>query len=146
MGKNVRDTESGEPRMKKIRHFAMVACFVSACLPDVGLAAQAVQNVDEPGRNPWQQTKQTQVNTGDCISGLCVIIFKQVPKGQRLVITYASASFDGSTALGTGVVDASISTTIPGVPGEVRAQIPVSTLHKNVPLFRDVGMSPSGLR
>src|SRR5882757_102383 len=94
----------------------LLALAVSLAFPGVALAAQAVQNVDEPGRNPWQQTQNAQVNNGDCHEGLCVIIFKQVPKGQRLVVTFASALFDGSTALGTGVIDASVSNVVPGVP------------------------------
>jgi hypothetical protein len=110
--------------MTSFTRVAMATVLATWCLSGAARAAQIVQNSDEPGRNPWQQTRQTQVGTGDCNSGLCIVIFKPVPKGQRLVITYASALFEGSTSLGTGVVDASVSTVIPGVPGEVRAQVP----------------------
>jgi hypothetical protein len=85
---------------------------------------QDVKNVDEPGRNPWRQTKQTQVNTGDCHKGFCIVIFGDIPKGKRLVVTYASALFDGSTALGVGLVDVSLSDSVPGISGAVIAQVP----------------------
>ena len=45
------------------------------------VAATLVRNVDEPGRNPYQEQK----------SGSGLIAFSAVPTGKRLVITHASS-------------------------------------------------------
>jgi hypothetical protein len=137
--------------MYKLAVLLFMLMFAPAFSPRVAYAAQLTENIDEPGRNPWQQTRQTQINTGDCHSGLCVVIFKDVPKGKRLVLTYASALFEGSTALGVGVVDASVSNTVPGIPGSVIVQVPgLSAAGKSgnyqagghITLYVDQGQSP----
>ncbi|HEX5227463.1 MAG TPA: hypothetical protein VFW44_07115 [Bryobacteraceae bacterium] len=48
--------------------------------------AALVRNQDEPGRNPYFESKHTV-----CSSQGCVIVFSPVPAGQRLVLTFVSA-------------------------------------------------------
>src|SRR5262245_25873570 len=49
--------------------------------------AALVQSVDEPGRNPYQETKSV-----ECVTGLsfCEFDFSPVPAGKRLVVTNLS--------------------------------------------------------
>jgi hypothetical protein len=62
-----------------------------------------VQNIDERGRNPYQQTIQfapTVTGTGStpCISGnVCLALFKPVPAGYRLVVTQVSAIYPAAS-------------------------------------------------
>jgi len=58
--------------------------------------AALVQSIDEPGRNPYQET---QANTNCRGSTVCVFNFAQVPVGKRLVLTHISGYVD--TAAGT---------------------------------------------
>lgn len=57
-----------------------------------------VQDRDEPGRNPWQQSIDVTQNATNCGVLLinCFVNFATVPAGKRLVVTYASAVFAGA--------------------------------------------------
>jgi len=59
-----------------------------------------VQDRDEPGRNPWQQSIDVMQNATNCGPPLinCFGTFDTVPAGKRLVVTYASAIFSGADA------------------------------------------------
>jgi len=52
-----------------------------------------IQNVNEPGLNPYQHFVTFNQNSAYCYNFACVIDFPAVPAGKRLVITYASAQF-----------------------------------------------------
>jgi len=49
--------------------------------------AALTQNVDEPGRAPYQSTVVFKQSTGGCSVTACTIIFASVPAGKRLVAT-----------------------------------------------------------
>jgi hypothetical protein len=69
---------------------------ISAITPSTVRAAIAtlVQNVDEPGRNPYHQTVTVIQNVFHCPNGgFCEAFFPAVPTGKRLVVTYASATY-----------------------------------------------------
>ena len=48
--------------------------------------AALVRNQDEPGRNPYFETRSAL-----CMNGGCEIVFSPVPAGERLVVTFVSA-------------------------------------------------------
>jgi hypothetical protein len=77
------------------------------CAPAHAQKPALVQNIDEKGRNPYQQTIQfipTSTTTGltSCSGGLCEVAFKPVPAGYRLVVTQVTAIY---TAASTGDVE-----------------------------------------
>ncbi|HUJ50422.1 MAG TPA: hypothetical protein VLW25_09485 [Bryobacteraceae bacterium] len=51
--------------------------------------AALVRNQDEPGRNPYFETRGDSV----CASGACSLTFSAVPAGQRLVVTFVSTGY-----------------------------------------------------
>ena len=51
--------------------------------------AALVRNQDEPGRNPYFETRGDSV----CVSGACTLTFSPVPAGQRLVLTFLSTGY-----------------------------------------------------
>ena len=59
--------------------------------------AALVQNVDEPGRTPYQQELQVSANA-ECGADFCTpsFTFAVVPANKRLVIKQISATFDAS--------------------------------------------------
>jgi hypothetical protein len=52
-----------------------------------------VQNVNEPGLNPYVHIVNFNQSSAYCYNYACTVEFPVVPAGKRLVITYASASF-----------------------------------------------------
>ena len=53
-----------------------------------------VQDIDEPGRNPYQQGMSFVASASTCSNNFaCSVDFPAVPAGKRLVLTYVSASF-----------------------------------------------------
>ncbi len=61
--------------------------------------AALVQNVDEPGRNPYQETHAFNfIGTGSCGVTICSVSFAPVPAGYRLVITSVSGRLEPSNA------------------------------------------------
>jgi hypothetical protein len=65
----------------------------AATAPVSAMTVTQVQNVNEPGLNPYQHFVSFNQGTGYCYNFACTIEFPVVPDGKRLVITYASASF-----------------------------------------------------
>lgn len=59
-----------------------------------------VQDRDEPGRNPYQQTIQITQDTTTCgaLMTLCQALFEAVPSGMRLVVTHASVTYHADPA------------------------------------------------
>ncbi len=51
--------------------------------------AALVRNQDEPGRNPYFETRGDSI----CVSGACNLTFSPVPAGQRLVVTFVSTGY-----------------------------------------------------
>jgi hypothetical protein len=96
-----------------------------------------VQNIDEKGRNPYQQTFQfspssTATSSAVCTGTTCVILFKPVPTGYRLVVTQISFTY---VVASTGAVDntaalISITSTTAPLATDV-AVLPVPTLSGN---------------
>jgi hypothetical protein len=66
-----------------------------ALLPAVAHAQKPalVKNVDEPGRNPYQQSLSFNQSTQVCTNYLCTLWFNPVPAGYRLVVTHVSTRF-----------------------------------------------------
>lgn len=84
--------------MERLNRFVMVGAVLGALALLITLAtegrvlAQAVraalvENVDEPGRNPYSE------NTG-CFAKGCNAIFSAVPAGKRLVVTFVNAEIE----------------------------------------------------
>jgi len=55
--------------------------------------AALVESIDEPGRQPYQQTVLFNQTNEGCTAFFCSVSFNPVPAGFRLVITHASALF-----------------------------------------------------
>jgi hypothetical protein len=104
------------------------------CAPAAhGQKPALVQNIDEKGRNPYQQTIQftptSPTAAASCSSGSCTVSFKTVPAGYRLVVTQVTAAF---AAASTGdaerlAVLASITSTTPQTSVDI-AVLPTPTL------------------
>lgn len=77
---------------------AMTAAALCLATPPVLAQSRAalVQSVDEPGRNPYQETLS---NTGCRGTTVCSFNFSTVPAGKRLVVTHLAGYVD--TAGGT---------------------------------------------
>jgi hypothetical protein len=76
--------------------FMWAATTVTAPVPPT-----LVQNVNEPGLNPYFHAISVNQTSTLCDSFFCAIQFPVVPEGKRLVITYASAQFALATASST---------------------------------------------
>ena len=81
--------------------------------------AALIQNVDEPGRNPYQE-RQYYSFTGFCGLNVCPVNFSPVPAGSRLVITDISGSLK---LQGTVSVDEIFLTESAG-SGAIRVNVP----------------------
>jgi hypothetical protein len=77
---------------------ALVLAASALCAPPVLAQTRAafVQSVDEPGRNPYQETLSDTTCRGTLV---CSFNFDTVPAGKRLVLTHISGYVD--TAAGT---------------------------------------------
>ena len=61
--------------------------------PATSAPVTLVQNVNEPGLNPYVHIVNFNQSSAYCYNYACTIEFPVVPAGKRLVITYASANF-----------------------------------------------------
>lgn len=68
---------------------AMVSTIAIVTTPALANAQTLIRNVDEPGRNPYQQTG----SISSCTNGSCAFNFPFVPAGKRLVIQSVSIGF-----------------------------------------------------
>jgi hypothetical protein len=112
---------------------------VLASAAAVAATPTLVQNVDEPARNPYQQT----LVSSDCNSGGCGIVFDKVPANMTLRITYVSCFFTVGDANGVAEVyvtsdekTAFISTVAYGNPNNIAA-------NANINLYAAAGTRPS---
>ena len=86
-------------RSHLIRSLAVPCCaaLLAGALPAVAGAQPKpalVQDIDEPGRNPYQQTMSFVAGVSTCSNNFtCTVNFPAVPAGKRLVLTYVSAAF-----------------------------------------------------
>ena len=91
--------------MRLITHLTILAVWSATLLSSVALAQTPIENVNEPGRNPYQSVVQLFDPTAPgarcdvTVSNFCFVSHLQVPTGKRLVITYASARFRGDDQL-----------------------------------------------
>jgi hypothetical protein len=83
--------------------------------------AALVENIDEPGRNPYQASVIFNQDPTNCTQFVCTADFPAVPAGKRLVITYASALY-GLTSGGSAP---NVALTIDGNIFGTRALLPV---------------------
>jgi hypothetical protein len=58
------------------------------------IRAALTQNIDEPGRNPYQESFFAYMTNCAAASKFCNFTFSTVPAGKRLVITHVSAYVD----------------------------------------------------
>jgi hypothetical protein len=65
----------------------------AASVPVSAVTVTQVQNVNEPGLNPYQHFVTFNQSSAYCYNFACTVELPAVPEGRRLVITYASASF-----------------------------------------------------
>jgi hypothetical protein len=90
-------TETENIMIKRFRApFLLALMAVSfALLPAVAHAQKPalVKNVDEPGRNPYQQGMLFNQSTQVCTNYVCTLWFNPVPAGYRLVVTHASVRY-----------------------------------------------------
>ncbi|HEY2381334.1 MAG TPA: hypothetical protein VGK48_09155 [Terriglobia bacterium] len=86
-------------RSRKVIFFAAVSVVSLAVISTVGsktvraAVATLIQNIDEPGRNPYHQAIIFGQDSGSCTPFVCTVNFPAVPAGKRLVVTYASAYY-----------------------------------------------------
>jgi hypothetical protein len=73
--------------------FAALLAGVFPALVDAQPKPALVQNIDEPGRNPYQQGMNFLASGTTCGSLSCIATFPAVPPGKRLVLTYVSALY-----------------------------------------------------
>jgi hypothetical protein len=93
--------------------------------------AALVENVDEPGRSPYQSSVVIVQNSANCPSGsTCTVHFPAVPAGKRLVVTYAGAEFTLANGVDRGIVSLAIN----GNAAGPQITIPVSYVTGNIPL------------
>jgi hypothetical protein len=64
-----------------------------ATIPAHAQKPALTENIDEKGRVPYYDAAQ-----GYCLNGECVLIFKTVPAGYRLVITYATGVYQAPSS------------------------------------------------
>jgi hypothetical protein len=116
-----------------------------------------VQNIDEKGRNPYQQGFQFNATTSTTVTGStlcatnsCFIFFKPVPAGYRLVVNQITFTYTAATpgADSTAALLTVTSTTAP-VLGDVSA-LPAPTfsgsrcdLSAPVTFYVDPGLIPT---
>jgi hypothetical protein len=90
-------TETENIMIKRFRApFLLALMAVSfALLPAVADAQKPalVKNVDEPGRNPYQQGMLFNQSTQVCTNFVCTLWFNPVPAGYRLVVTHVSVRY-----------------------------------------------------
>ena len=117
--------------MSRLGHFTLVAAAMLASVISYGAETVTtpppvtlVQNVNEPGLNPYQHIISFNQNATYCYSYACVIEFPVVPAGKRLVITYASAQF---ALAGSGNTLASVALTT-SVNDQVQMLLPAPAL------------------
>ena len=90
---------------------AAIALQIAAAQAAPAPSPTVVQNVDEPGRNPYQDSQTFNHTTQfGCTQFVCTLKFKPVPAGQRLVVTYASAAY----SLAPNGTEASVALAIDG--------------------------------
>jgi hypothetical protein len=132
----------GRGFMATIQILAFIGLSVATLLTSAAAVAQTptlIQNVDEPARNPYQQT----LVSSDCNSGGCGIVFEKVPANMTLRITYVSCFFTVGDANGVGEVyvtngdekTAFISTVAYGNPSNLVA-------NANINLYAAAGKKP----
>jgi hypothetical protein len=103
------DTDGGGQNMKRFTTQILTAIGFVTFMTVVGLwsspklmaaiKAALVQNVDEPGRNPYQETKLLTCSAG---SSFCSGDYGPVPVGKRLVVTNVSGRVELAVA-GSGI-------------------------------------------
>jgi hypothetical protein len=92
------------------------------------IRAALVQNVDEPGRNPYQETQFV-----ICAAQNCNFTFATVPAGKRLVLTHVNGTVN--TAGGTVPITL-IQSSLGGSPfATVWVPLTKSTVHSNATRF-----------
>lgn len=83
--------------MKITVHPSVLALVLSCCatLATAQPKPALVQDRDEPGRNPYQQSLDLTQDATNCgaLLIMCTFTFDTVPSGKRLVITHASVIF-----------------------------------------------------
>ena len=90
--------------MKTTVRSAALALVLACCatLASAQPKPALVQDRDEPGRNPYQQTLQMNQNSTHCgpLVSLCSFSFDTVPAGKRLVVTHVSVILHTNPATG----------------------------------------------
>lgn len=90
--------------MKTTVRSAALALVLACCatLASAQPKPALVQDRDEPGRNPYQQTLQMKQNSTNCgpLVSLCSFTFDTVPAGKRLVVTNVSVILHTDPATG----------------------------------------------
>jgi len=117
----------------------LLAMFAAVLAPRNAAAqtrAALVQNVDEPGRSPYQESA-----SAVCFA-TCTITFSAVPAGMRLVVTHINGSMD---TIGTGasprVVFGGIMT-LPTVRGIVVRSDAQMIFNHELLMYFDAGARP----
>jgi hypothetical protein len=147
--------------MNRSRIVALLA-FTAAFTAIVSVPAHAqkpalVQNIDEKGRNPYQQSIQftpTSIATGStpCFTGqnTCEIFFKPVPAGYRLVVSQVTAAYAAAVAgdIGHLAVLSTVTSTTTPVVGDIyvlpspAVSAGIYTLSVPVTFYVEPGLTP----
>ena len=108
----------------------------------VSIAGQpiTVKNLDEKGRNPYQQSGATGCNG----SGLCDFAFPAVPAGKRLVIEHVSANVNPNPGVGVNgtFLEGAGGFTVFSLPGTSMATPELIAVNQTVLAYFDAGQTP----
>lgn len=124
------------------------ACALCALPALAQTRAALVQSIDEPGRNPYQETQSNVTCRGTTV---CTFDFATVPAGKRLVLTNLSGYVDtGAGALPNGFVNSSFggsayaSLAFTGVRGPISALGTRIFINHSVQAYFGTGETPRG--
>jgi len=100
--------------------------------------AALVKNVDEKGRNPYQQSGAT-----GCGSGLCDFTFPAVPAGKRLVVEHVSANiFVNTGGVNATFLEGAGGFTVYSLPGRAMATPQLIGVNEQVLAYFEAGQTP----
>jgi hypothetical protein len=127
-------------KLTRTHSILAIAAALASLLPTAAHAQKPalVQNIDEKGRNPYQQGFQFNATTSTTVTGStlcatnsCFIFFKPVPAGYRLVVNQITFTYTAATpgADSTAALLTVTSTTAP-VLGDISA-LPAPTFSGN---------------
>ena len=145
---NLKLTKAARALKSVVPAAVAMACVIGAPPALAQTRAALVQSVDEPARNPYQETQSNTTCRGTTV---CAFEFATVPAGKRLVVTHISGYVDtGAGALPNGFLSSSFGgsqyATIPftGVRGPTSGLGVRTFINHGVLAYFGAGETPRG--